>query len=118
MADSMGPRTDEQIDAAIERAKAFEGFPRIVEAVYRSEPGFEFLSLKLDDGRRLLVPREELAELKDATTAQAQDLFIIPQGRGVWWPQIDDGLYLPEFLEYRWRRGSAESWVERGAVAA
>ena len=45
MADSMGPRTDEQIDAAIERAKAFEGFPRIVEAVYRSEPGFEFLSM-------------------------------------------------------------------------
>jgi hypothetical protein len=116
MADST--RTDEQIDAAIERSKAFESFPRIVEAVYRSEPGLEFLSLRLDDGRRLLVPREDLAKLNGATPAQAKDLFIIPQGRGIWWPQIDDGLYLPEFLEHRWRKESAESWMERSEVAA
>jgi hypothetical protein len=27
-----------------------------------------------------------------------------PQGVSVWWPQLDDGLYLPDFLEHRWGR--------------
>ncbi len=103
--------TDEEIDAAIERAKAFESFPRIVEAVYRPEPGFEFLMLKLDNGARLLIPREELSELKNATAEQASEIRIVPQGRGIWWPQIDDGLYLPNFLEHRWGK------VPRGVAA-
>jgi hypothetical protein len=102
--------TDEEIDAAIERVKEFDSFPRIVEAAYRAEPGLEFLMLKLSDGGRLLVPREELGELKNATPEQAMDLQIGPHGLDVWWPQLDDGLYLPDFLEHRWgkeRRGVA-----------
>ena len=102
--------TDEEIDEAIERAKLIENEPRIVEAAYRPEPGLEFLMLKLTDGRRLLIPREELGELKNATPEQAKDLFVVPTGSAVWWPQLDDGLYLPDFLEYRWgkeRRGVA-----------
>src|ERR1700712_809909 len=102
--------TDEEIDAAIARAKEFDSFPRIVEAAYRPEPGLEFLMLKLSDGRRLLIPREELGELKNATPEQAVDLQIGPHGVDVWWPQLDDGLYLPDFLEHRWgkeRKGAA-----------
>ncbi len=94
--------TDEEIDAAIEQAKEFASFPRIVEAAYRGEPGLEFLMLKLSEGRRLLIPREELGELKNATLEQATDLRVGPHGRDVWWPQLDDGLYLPDFLEHRW----------------
>jgi hypothetical protein len=94
--------TEEDIDASLERAKEFESFPRIVEAVYRPEHGLDFLMLRLDDGRRLLIPREDLPELKNATDDQAQDLKILPQGRAIWWPQLDDGLYLPDFLEHRW----------------
>jgi hypothetical protein len=94
--------TDEEIDAPLERAQAFDSFPRIVEAAYRPEPGLEFLMLRLSDGRRLLIPREELSELKDATPEQAVDLRIGTHGVDIWWPQLDDGLYLPDFLEYRW----------------
>jgi hypothetical protein len=94
--------TDEEIDAALERAKAWDDFPRIVEAVYHPEPGLEFLMLRLSDGRRLLIPREELGELKNATAEQAVDLRIGTHGVDVWWPQLDDGLSLPDFLEYRW----------------
>jgi hypothetical protein len=94
--------TDEEIDAAIERSKAFAACPRIVEAAYRAEPGLEFLMLKLSDGRRLLIPHEELGELTNATPEQASDLFIVPTGTAVWWPQLDDGLNLPDFLERRW----------------
>ncbi|HZL28640.1 MAG TPA: DUF2442 domain-containing protein [Acidobacteriaceae bacterium] len=103
--------TDEEIDAAIESAKLLADEPTIVEAVYRAEPGLEFLMLKLSDGRRLLVPREELGELKNATSEQATDLIVGPLGVDVWWPQLDDGLYLPDFLEYRWGK-------ERRDVAA
>lgn len=100
--------TDEEIDAVLERAKAFDNFPRIVEAVYRPEPGLEFLMLRLNDGRRLLIPREELEELKDATPEQAADLTVGPNGVDIWWPQLDDGLYLPDFMEFRWGKERRE----------
>ncbi|MGA1982606.1 MAG: DUF2442 domain-containing protein [Acidobacteriaceae bacterium] len=102
--------TDEEIDEAIERAKLIENEPRILEAVYRPEPGLEFLMLRLSDGRRLLIPKEDLSELKNATPEQAVDLKIGLHGVDIWWPQLDDGLYLPDFLEYRWgkeKRGEA-----------
>jgi hypothetical protein len=103
--------TDEEIDASLEAARNAPDEPRILEALYRPEPGLEFLMLKLTDGRRLLIPREDLSELNDATPEQAADLFIGPNGIDVWWPQLDDGLYLPDFLEYRWVK-------ERQSVAA
>ena len=102
---------DEEIDAALEGAKAFDHFPTIVEARYHPEPGLEFLMLKLSDGRRLLIPKEQLGELKNATPEQAADVAIGPEGVDVWWKQLDDGLYLPDFLEYRWGK-------ELGEVAA
>ena len=100
--------TDEEIDEALERAKQFDSFPRIVEAVYRPEPELECLMMKLSDGRRLLVPREELPELRNATPEQAADLTLGAQRRSIYWPQLDDGLYLPDFLEYRWGKTKGE----------
>ena len=94
--------TDEEIDASLERAKLFESFPRIVEAQYRSEPGWECLMLRLSNGHRMLIPKEMLGELKNATAEQAADVEIGPHGVHVWWSQLDDGLYLPDFLQYRW----------------
>jgi hypothetical protein len=65
-------------------------------------PEAEFLRLRRSDGQQLLIPREMLGELENATCEQAADLLIGPQGLSVWWPQFDDGLYLPDFLERRW----------------
>jgi hypothetical protein len=94
--------TDEEIEAALEEARNAPPEVTILEATYRAEPGLEFLMLKLSDGRRLLIPREELGELTNATPEQATELLIVPTGTAVWWPQLDDGLYLPDFLERRW----------------
>jgi hypothetical protein len=110
MADSVMTAIDAEVDAALEAARNEPEEALITEAVYHPEPGLEFLMLKLTDGRRLLIPREELGELKNATPEQAKDLFVVPTGSAVWWPQLDDGLYLLDFLEYRWgkeRRGVA-----------
>jgi hypothetical protein len=101
MADWVLTTTDEEIEAALEEARNAPEEPLIVEAAYRGEPGLEFLMLRLSDGRRLLIPREELDELKNATPEQASELFIVPSGTGVWWPQLDDGIYLPNLLEER-----------------
>lgn len=79
--------TDAEIEAALEEARNAPDEPLIVEAVYRGEPGLEFLMLKLSDGRRRLIPREELGELKNAPAEQAADLFIVPTATGIWWPQ-------------------------------
>jgi hypothetical protein len=94
--------TDEEIDEAFRRAETFDRFPRIVDAEFHRDVKLEFLRLRLSDGQLLLIPREMLDELKNATPEQVTDLFIGPQGLSVWWPQIDDGLYLPDFLEHRW----------------
>jgi hypothetical protein len=98
--------TDKQIDAAIEGAKLIENEPRIIEAIYRADLGLDFLMLRLSDGRRLLIPREELSELKNATAEQASDITIGPNGTDIYWPKLDDGLYLPDFLEHRWHRNN------------
>ncbi len=93
--------TAEEIEAALEEVRNAPEEVQILEAEFHSQPGLEFLMLKLSDGRRLLIPREELGELKNATTEQAKDLMILSPGASVWWPQLDDGLYLADFLEYR-----------------
>ena len=103
--------TDAEIEAALEEARNAPPEVTILEAAYRGEPGLEFLMLKLSDGRRLLIPREELGELKNATVEQAVDLQIGPHGVDIWWPQLDDGLYLPDFLEHRWGK------IPRGVAA-
>lgn len=99
---------DVEIDEAMEAAQSAPSLPMIVSATFYTSPGEGFLELKLNDGRRLLVPREELGELKNATAEQAKDLVIGPNGVDIWWPQIDDGLYLPDFLQYRWRNDARE----------
>ncbi len=96
--------SDEDIDAALEAARSMPEQTRIVEAAYRPGPGLDFLMLKLSDGRRLLIPREELPELRNASVEQATDIVIVPTGSAVWWPRLDDGLNLPDFLEHRWGR--------------
>jgi len=95
---------EEVVDALLERARQGPELVSIVSAAYHAEPGMEFLEMKLTDGRRLLVPREELGELRNATPEQAKDLEVLSPGFAVYWPQLDDGLDLATFLEYRWRR--------------
>ena len=94
--------TDAEIDAALDWAKRYDPFPTIVEARYRAEPELRFLMLRLSDGQRLLISREMLGELKGATDEEAANLEVGPEGLDVWWPQLDDGLSLPDFLQHRW----------------
>jgi hypothetical protein len=102
MADSVLTTTDSEIDQALARARDFADEPYLVKVVYRPEPELNLLILTLDNGERLLVPCEDLPELKGATPEQIADFTIEPRGSHIWWHQIDDGVYFPEFLEFRW----------------
>jgi hypothetical protein len=93
---------DAMVDDAMEAAKNGTHGPYIAFAKYDAAAGY--LEMKLTDGRRLLVPREELGELKNATDEEATDLVVLSSGTAVYWPRLDDGLDLWTFLEYRWRR--------------
>jgi hypothetical protein len=93
---------DRMVDEAMEAAKNAPDGPYITFAKYHADRGY--LEMKLTDGRRLLVPREELGELKQATDEQATDLVILNPATAIYWPQLDDGMDLYDFLEYRWRR--------------
>ena len=106
MADSLLSKTDCAIDGSPESESEFvRGYSDpyyLVKVVYHPEPGLGLLVLTLSDGRRLLVPCEDLSELRGATPEQIADFTIEPLGTHIWWHQIDDGIYFPEFLEFRW----------------
>lgn len=96
------------IDAVLERASVAPEPPRIVEAKYHRE--LDLFELKISDGRRLVLARENLQPLKDATPEQAADFTTKPHGRHMWWPQLDEGLSLPGLLE---GRTGNDKWIKR-----
>jgi hypothetical protein len=100
--------TDERIDAALERAHNAPAEPTIIQVHYHR--GIEVFELKLSDGRRLVYPRENLQAVAGATPEQAAQFVIGPFGTDIWWPELDEGHYLPNMLE---GRTGNEKWMER-----
>ena len=62
--------SDADIDRAIERAKKLRDEPLVAEVEYRPGAGLDLLILKLTDGRRQVIPREELQGLQSASKDQ------------------------------------------------
>ena len=75
MAQARMVTTDAEIDAAIERAKLLDGEPLAKTAVYI--PNLKVLMVGLTNGRRLLLPIEDLQGLENATAKQLQNIEIL-----------------------------------------
>jgi hypothetical protein len=90
--------SDAGIDRAIERAKFLREEPLVSEVEYRPGPGLDLLILKLSDGRRHVIPREDLQGLKSATKEQIERIEILGNGTGVHWPALDVDFYVPALL--------------------
>src|SRR3974390_2482067 len=84
-----------EIDRAIERAKSLRGEPRVTGVEYRPGPGLELLILKLSDGRRHVIPREDLQGLQSATKEQITRIEILGGGTGIHWPALNVDFYVP-----------------------
>ncbi len=56
------------------------------------------LTVALSDGRIVFFPCAEMAWLVNAAPEQQQDFEIEPDGYGVWWSGLDDGIALHHIL--------------------
>ena len=110
--------TDADIDRAIERARAQPSEPRVTQVEYRPGPRLDLIILKLSDGRRHLIPREDLQGLQSATKEKIARVEILGHGTGLHWPDLDFDLYVPSLLRrvYGTKRWMAEIGRSGGAV--
>lgn len=112
--------TDAEIDRAIARAAASEREPRVVSVEYRPGAGLDLLVLRLSDGRREIIPREDLQGLENATRAEVSHVEILGNGTGLHWPDLDVDHYVPGLLKhiYGTKRWMAEIGRSGGSVTS
>ncbi len=110
--------TDAEIDRAIERARHLPREPRVREVEYRQGPGLDLFILKLSDGHRHVVPREDLQGLQSATKEQIARVEILGHGTGLHWPALDLDHYVPSLLRsvYGNKKWMAEIGRNGGSV--
>lgn len=87
-----------EIDRVIVRARRLRDEPLVREVEYKSGPGLDLLVLKLSDGRRHVIPREDLQGLQSARKEQVAKVEIVGGGTGLHWPELDADLYVPALL--------------------
>jgi len=110
--------TAKEIDAALRRARQFEGSRedrRAVRATY--EASGDRVVVYLSDGVIVSIPRQYLQGLQGATRGQLSEIEVVGRGTGLHWPQLDADHYVPGLLNQvfgtkRWmselgRRGGA-----------
>ena len=58
----------------------------------------EYLTVQLDDGRRLSVPLDYYPRLLNATPAQRENWELLGDGFGIHWPDVDEDLSVEGLL--------------------
>jgi len=110
--------SDAEIDRVIQRAKDLRDEPLVTEVEYRPGPGLDLLILKMSDGHRQVIPREDLQGLQSATKEQIARVEILGSGTGLHWPDLDVDLYVPSLLRgvYGNKKWMAEIGRSGGSV--
>ena len=107
--------TQADIDAALERARSEPELPCAISAEYKSDS--DVIVLHLDNGRRLVVPREELQGLEAATPEQIAHIKIFG-GLDIAWPDLDLDHYLPSLMKGQFGSNRWMQSLESRKVAA
>jgi len=112
--------TDAEIDRAIARAVRLREGPLVKEVEYRPEPSLDMVVLKLTDGSRRMIPREDLQGLETGTPEQLARVEIVGGGTGLHWPDLDADLYVPALLRgvYGTRQWMARIGRRGGSVTS
>jgi len=97
MAEHKVVTTDTEIEAALERAKRHDNDP-VAQAVEHI-PDLNLLIVRLSNGRRLVLPIEDLQGLGKATQKQIQNYELLGRGTGISFPDLDVDLYVPALIE-------------------
>ena len=100
--------TDAEIDAALDRAQMLEREP--VAQTVEHVPDLNLLIVRLSNGRRLVLPMEDLQGLGRATPEQMRHYELLGRGSGISFPDLDVDLYVPALIEgvYGTRKWMAE----------
>jgi hypothetical protein len=88
--------TDAEIDAALARASKQDDGLLIEDASYNR--ALDALVLRLHNGRRVLLAREDLEGLRGAPAAKVARVEVLA-GVGLHWDELDVDLYGPALLE-------------------
>ncbi|MDQ2832247.1 MAG: DUF2442 domain-containing protein [Acidobacteriota bacterium] len=110
--------TNEEIDAALERAVSQPGAPAVRSVRYHRPT--EMIILSMSSGTRVAIPREEIQELKTAPQNKIAQIEIENFGTALHWPQLDldlsvEGLVRGVTGTKRWMREL--SWQRSQAKA-
>lgn len=118
--------TDQQIDSTLAQARKFAASDRrVVRVEYERKP--DLVTLHLDDGVRVSIPRMSLQGLQDAKPTQVSKVEILGRGTGLHWPLLDVDHYVPGLLNHifgnsRWmaelgHRGGSITTTAKAAAA-
>jgi len=119
--------TDAEIEAALESAALHDADPRA--RTVQHIPALDLLIVGLTNGRRLVLPIEDVQGLGNATHQQIQHYELLGRGTGISFPDLDLDLYVPALIEgvygnRRWmaqlgkKGGSAKTEAKRLAAKA
>lgn len=100
--------TDADIEAALEEARNAPEESLAIAAEYVGGRA-DVVLVRMSNGVRLAIPREDLQGLQDATEAQLAQIEIWG-GTGLSWPQLDVDHYVPALLEHKY---GSEKWMEK-----
>jgi hypothetical protein len=89
--------SDAEIEAALERAKLHDRDP-LAQSVEHI-PSLNLLIVRLNNGRRLVLPVEDVQGLGKATHEQLENYELLGRGTGISFPTLDVDLYVPALLE-------------------
>lgn len=92
--------TDAEITRALRAAKQLTDEPRVVQVEYRPGHGLDLLILKMSDGRRVLIPREDMEGLQHARREEIAEVEISASGTALHWPRLDLDYYVPNLLRH------------------
>jgi hypothetical protein len=100
--------TDAELDAILERNLLDTDPPEPAALSAEYNRALDLIILKIDDGSRLVIQRELLQGLENATPEQLAHIEIFG-GNDIAWPDLDVDHYLPHLLAGRY---SSERWKQ------
>ena len=89
--------TDAEIDAALETSKVLDLEPLAQKVEHIHD--LNLLIVGLSNGRRLVLPMEDVQGLGKATHEQIQKYELLGRGTGISFPDLDVDLYIPALIE-------------------
>jgi hypothetical protein len=100
--------TDAEVDAWLEEARQDTSAPDPSALSAEYIRSLDLVLIKMDNDSRLVIPREQLQGLENATPDQLAHIEIFG-GNDIAWPALDVDHYLPHLLAGRY---STERWKQ------